>query len=159
MRTLNAFAAAVEEKSDYCDASRRNELFFTHRLKGRMNAYDQFFPRKHGIGSLDIILHPAIPLDPAMARESAANKFYGANTAPRGGIFARKAAEMASIQETVCFGFTKCQCKFRHCYGSKPPDVKSIKQWYEMFKEIGSAKNLPRSSRPNVREAIVSTKS
>ncbi|GBN21663.1 hypothetical protein AVEN_87055-1, partial [Araneus ventricosus] len=59
----------------------------------------------------------------------------------------------------VCFGFTKSrinvQPAFRRCYGNNPPDAKSIKRWYEKFKETGSVTDLPRNGRPSVSEATV----
>ncbi|GFW49487.1 DUF4817 domain-containing protein [Trichonephila clavipes] len=45
------------------------------------------------------------------------------------------------------------QRKFRRCYGRKPPAVKSVKQWYELFKEIDSVKVLPGSGKFSVSEA------
>ncbi|GBL97514.1 hypothetical protein AVEN_110332-1 [Araneus ventricosus] len=47
------------------------------------------------------------------------------------------------------------QRAFRRCYGRNPPDTKSIKRWYEKFKETGSVTDLPRSGRPSVSEATV----
>ncbi|GBM91196.1 hypothetical protein AVEN_184532-1 [Araneus ventricosus] len=70
---------------------------------------------------------------------------------------------MASIEQkaqcVLCFHGTKSpinvQRAFRCCYGRNPPDTKSIKRWYEKFKETGSVTDLPRSVRPSVSEATV----
>lgn len=70
---------------------------------------------------------------------------------------------MASKQEkaqcVLWFHETKSpisvQRTFRTSYGRSPPDVKSIKRWYEKFKETGSVEDLPRSGRPSVSEATV----
>ncbi|GBL80575.1 hypothetical protein AVEN_225265-1 [Araneus ventricosus] len=69
---------------------------------------------------------------------------------------------MASIEQKVqcvlAFHETKSpinvQRTFRRCYGRNPPDTKSIKRWYEKFKER-SVTDLPRSGRPSVSEATV----
>lgn len=37
--------------------------------------------------------------------------------------------------------------EFRRCYGLDFLDVKTTKQWYEMFKEIGSIGELPSSDK------------
>ncbi|GFY17824.1 hypothetical protein TNCV_1075591 [Trichonephila clavipes] len=56
--------------------------------------------------------------------------------------------------------------KFLHCCDNKLPLAKSIKRWFEVFKETGSVINVPRSGRISVSEttvealsAIVSTES
>ncbi|GFS69923.1 DUF4817 domain-containing protein [Trichonephila clavipes] len=79
--------------------------------------------------------------------------------------FVRKTffVKIASIQENtkreLWFHETKspinAQRKFRHCYGNKTPGAKSIKRWYEMFKETGSVKDLPGSSRSSVSKTTV----
>ncbi|GFV75254.1 DUF4817 domain-containing protein [Trichonephila clavipes] len=45
--------------------------------------------------------------------------------------------------------------RFRHCYGRKPPDAKSTKRWFEMFKETGNVKDPPRSSQSSEWKSIV----
>ena len=70
---------------------------------------------------------------------------------------------MASMQE-------KAQCvlwvhesrspvhrQFRRKYGRDPPDVKSIKGWYDEFKETGSVCDKRRSGRPGVSDKTVDT--
>ncbi|GBM20966.1 hypothetical protein AVEN_253750-1 [Araneus ventricosus] len=47
------------------------------------------------------------------------------------------------------------QRAFRRCYGRNHPDTKSIKRWYEKFKETGSVTDLPRIGRPSANEATV----
>ncbi|GBM80135.1 hypothetical protein AVEN_89717-1 [Araneus ventricosus] len=47
------------------------------------------------------------------------------------------------------------QRTFRRCYGRNPPDTKSMKRWYEKFKETGSVTDFPRDVRPGVSEATV----
>ncbi|GBM01363.1 hypothetical protein AVEN_135788-1 [Araneus ventricosus] len=47
------------------------------------------------------------------------------------------------------------QHAFQRCYGCNPPDTKSIKRWYEKFKETCSVTDIPRSGRPSVSEATV----
>ncbi|GBM47326.1 hypothetical protein AVEN_7772-1 [Araneus ventricosus] len=82
------------------------------------------------------------------------------------GTFVRKmsfSAEMASIEQkaqcVLWFQETKSptnvQRAFRRCYGHNPPDIKSIKRWYEKFKETGSLTDLLRSGRPTVSEATL----
>ncbi|KFM61202.1 hypothetical protein X975_03155, partial [Stegodyphus mimosarum] len=43
---------------------------------------------------------------------------------------------------------TTVQRHFQTIFGRNPPDVKSIKAWYEKFKNTGSVADLPRSGRP-----------
>lgn len=43
---------------------------------------------------------------------------------------------------------TTVQRHFQTTFGRNPPDVKSIKAWYEKFKNTGSVADLPRSGRP-----------
>ncbi|GBL74033.1 hypothetical protein AVEN_230946-1 [Araneus ventricosus] len=70
---------------------------------------------------------------------------------------------MASIEQKVqrvlWFHETKspinAQRAFRRCYGRNLPDTKSIKRWYEKFKETGSVTDLPRSGRPSVSEETI----
>ena len=47
------------------------------------------------------------------------------------------------------------QRNFRREYDRSPPDVKSIKSWYEKFKETGSVGDLSRSGRPTSSEETV----
>lgn len=47
------------------------------------------------------------------------------------------------------------QRKFRRCYARNPTNAKSIKRFYERFKETGNVKDRPRSGRPSVSEATV----
>ncbi|GBN11174.1 hypothetical protein AVEN_184729-1 [Araneus ventricosus] len=70
---------------------------------------------------------------------------------------------MASIEQkaqcVLSFHETKSsinvQRAFRRRYGRNHPDTKSIKRWYEKFKETGSVTDLPRSGRPCASEASV----
>ncbi|GBM02870.1 hypothetical protein AVEN_52044-1 [Araneus ventricosus] len=47
------------------------------------------------------------------------------------------------------------QCRFRQCYGRKPPDRKSIKEWHAKLKETGSVCDRPRIGGPTVTESKV----
>ena len=47
------------------------------------------------------------------------------------------------------------QRNFRRLYGGSPPDVKSIKSWYQKFKETGSVDDLKRTGRPRTSEETV----
>ncbi|GFW19668.1 hypothetical protein TNCV_1605591 [Trichonephila clavipes] len=47
------------------------------------------------------------------------------------------------------------QCEFRHYYGTKPPGTKSVKRWYDMFKETSRVVDLTRSGKHCVSEATV----
>ena len=47
------------------------------------------------------------------------------------------------------------QRNFRREYGRSPPDIKSIKSWYNKFKETGSVGDLKRSGRPKTNEETI----
>ena len=48
------------------------------------------------------------------------------------------------------------QRQFQREYGRDPPDVKSIKGWYDKFKETGSVGDKRRGGRPGVSDGAYS---
>ena len=68
-------------------------------------------------------------------------------------------SQQEKAQYSLWFHETKSpvtvQCKFVASYERRAPDVKSIKRWYEIFKETGSIQDLSRSGRLSMSEANV----